>query len=145
HYTKQGATITLNKEAYLKDIVQNGNFLSIYDFFSPPDPATFKLTIKDPAQTPRDENILKFIETGFKYVPSVGASTTPPAGVNLGEMRNKMSEYHAKMLFEDKSSANWPKYREEIMIKYRAKDIFEAYASQISEARGKKITFNAGN
>jgi putative aldouronate transport system substrate-binding protein len=145
HYTKQGSAITLNKETYLKDVVQKGNFLTIYDFFSPPSPETFNLVIKDPDQTPRDEKILAFIATGYKYVASVGASTTPPAGVNLGEMRNKMSEYHAKMLFEDKSSANWPKYREEIMIKYRAKDIFEAYASQISEARGKKITFNAGN
>lgn len=145
HYTKEGSKLTIQKEAYLKDIVQKGNFLTIYDFFSPPSPETFGLTVKDPDQTPRDEQILAFLRSGYKYVPSVGASTTPPPGVNLGEMRTKMSEYHARMLFENKSSANWPKYREEIMIKYKAKDIFEAYASQISEARGKKITFRAAN
>ncbi|RAV13339.1 extracellular solute-binding protein [Paenibacillus contaminans] len=145
HYTMNGKTINWNKEQFKKDVVQNGNFLTIYDFFSPNAPEKFGFTVNDPDLTPRDAEIQAYLKSNFIYAPPVGASTTPPAGTNLGEMRGKMNEYHVKMLFEDKSGTNWPKYREELMTKYKAKEIFEAYAKQISDATGKPVEFVSSN
>jgi putative aldouronate transport system substrate-binding protein len=35
-------------------------------------------------------------------------------------------------IFEDKSGANWPKYREELMTKYSGNAIFQGYVDQIN-------------
>jgi putative aldouronate transport system substrate-binding protein len=52
-----------------------------------------------------------------------------------------MREYHVKLLFDEKSGANWPKYRAELMEKYQGKAIFEEYAKQISAVQGRTVKF----
>ncbi|PYI52896.1 extracellular solute-binding protein [Paenibacillus flagellatus] len=141
HYTKNGSTITLNKAAIKTDIVDNGDFLNIWNFFSRVnEPERVGLNVVDPDVTDRDRRILETIKS-YTYIPSIQISTAPPAGVNIGDFRNKSYEYFAKLLFEEKSGANWPKYREELMTKYRGKETFDFYAQQVSQALGKTYVF----
>ncbi|MBD2864501.1 extracellular solute-binding protein [Paenibacillus oceani] len=141
HYTKNGDTITLNKAAIKSDIIDKGDFLNIWNFFTRVnEPERVGLTVVDPDMTDRDRQILQTIKS-YKYIPSIQISAAPPAGVNIGDFRTKLYEYHAKLLFEEKSGANWPKYREEIMTKYRGKETFDFYAKQVSEALGKTYVF----
>jgi ABC-type glycerol-3-phosphate transport system substrate-binding protein len=141
HYTKNGSTYTLNKAAIKKDIVDQGDFLSIWDFFTRLDePERVGLTIIDPDVSDRDRDIIKTVKA-YKHAPSIGVSTAPPAGINIGDFRTKMREYHVKLLFDEKSGANWPKYRAELMEKYQGKAIFEEYAKQISAVQGRTVKF----
>jgi putative aldouronate transport system substrate-binding protein len=52
-----------------------------------------------------------------------------------------MRKVVSKMLLEDKDSSQWPAYRDELMGKYKGKDIFDAYAQQVSKVQGKTYTF----
>jgi putative aldouronate transport system substrate-binding protein len=38
------------------------------------------------------------------------------------------------MMFDDKSAAKWPEYREELLNKYNGKKMFDAYTEQIKAA-----------
>lgn len=141
HYTKSGSTLTLNNAAIKKDIIDQGDFLNIWNFFTRLDePERLGLTVVDPSQTDRDREILKTVKS-YKYLPSIGVSTAPPAGINIGDFRTKMREFHVKLIFEEKSGANWPKYRAELMTKYQGKAIFDEYAVQVSAAQGKTFKF----
>ena len=141
HYTRNGNTITLNKAAIKKDIIDQGDFLNIWNFFSRVnEPERLGFTVIDPDMTERDRNILQTVKS-YKFIPSIGMSTAPPDGVDIGQFRNKMYEYHIKMLFDEKSGANWPKYREELMTKYGGKEIFDYYALQVSQLHGKTYVF----
>lgn len=144
HYTKQGNTIKLNPDAYKRDITDQGNFLSIYQFFTPEEPNRVGLEVLDPRETDRDRAIQKKVMS-YKYVQNIGTNVAPPAGLDIGTFRKQMRQTLAKMLFEDKDSSNWPQYRQELMTKYKGKDIFEYYADQISKAMGKKYVFKADN
>ncbi|MDF2668249.1 MAG: hypothetical protein K0R67_555 [Paenibacillus sp.] len=133
HYTKNGNTITLNNAAYDADIVKQGNFLDIWSFFTPSSPEVLGLKLIDPRETERDRSI----ETFIRSIPtraSVGTNLVPPPGVDLAAFRTRMNELIVKMMFDDKSAAKWPEYREELLNKYNGKKMFDAYTEQIKAA-----------
>jgi putative aldouronate transport system substrate-binding protein len=136
HYKKDGKTVTLDPEASNKDIASKGNFLDIYDFFTPDDATVLGLEVIDPRYTDNDREMLKKI-TSYPLVPSIGTNVAPPKGINLGDLRGKMKEYHAKMVMEEKSGKNWPKYREDLMTTYKGNEIFNAYQEQIDKSQSK--------
>lgn len=132
-YTRQGNTITLNPSAIENDIVQNGKFLDIWDFFTPNSPQTFGLTVVDPRRTPRDEAISRML-ADIPVHEGVGTTLTPPLEVSVETMRNKQNELQVKMLFADKSGKNWPMYRDDIMQNYNGNEIFKQYEFEIRSA-----------
>ncbi|PYI52156.1 hypothetical protein DLM86_22015 [Paenibacillus flagellatus] len=133
HYTRSGGTITLKPDAIQEDIVKKGDWLSIWDWFTPNTPAAFKLDVVDPRQTDRDREIVKTI-SAIPTAPYIGTSITPPPGFDLGSFRKRQRELQVKAVFEDKSGKHWPAYREELMTKYNGAKLFEAYEQQIKAA-----------
>lgn len=144
HYTKDGNKVKINETAFKADISDNGNFLDIYGFFTPDTPELFGLEKVDPRETDRDREIVKKL-LSYKYVPSLGTNVATPAGVDLAGYRTQMRNFHTKIVMEEKNSTNWPKYRQELMTKYGGKQIFDAYAAQVSEVLGKKVTYKSEN
>ncbi|CAI6085005.1 hypothetical protein COHCIP112018_04527 [Cohnella sp. JJ-181] len=132
HYTKEGNKITLIPEAYNADIANAGNWLGIYRFFTPDEPAVLGLEINDPRISPRDQAILKTVASYPKHDALPPVSLLPPEGTNIGDFRKEMHRLHIKMIFEDKSAAKWPEYREELMTKYTGRTIFQGYTDQIN-------------
>ncbi|MFD2330828.1 hypothetical protein ACFSR7_16370 [Cohnella sp. GCM10020058] len=137
HYTRQGNTITRIPSAYENDIVKKGNFLDIWDFFTPDSPQTFGLKVMDPRKTARDEAIAQTL-SAIPVYESVGTPLTPPLDINVETMRDKQDELQVKMLFSDKSGKNWPAYRKEIMQNYNGNAIFNQYNLEIRSARNGK-------
>ncbi|WP_127588835.1 extracellular solute-binding protein [Paenibacillus koleovorans] len=133
HYTKSGKTITLNLETFQKEIVEKGDFLTIWDFFTPATPAVFGLTVINAKETDRDREIAKTI-AAIPSAPYLGTSLLPPTGFDLATFRKRQRELQAKAIFDDKSGKNWPAYREELMTKYNGNALFEAYDAQIKAA-----------
>ncbi|WP_409341691.1 hypothetical protein [Paenibacillus sp. MBLB4367] len=140
HYTKEGNKVKINAETYKKDILDQGNFAAIYAFFTPDEPKVLGLEKIDPNETDRDREVVKKI-TSYKYVQSLGTNVSPPTGLDLGAFRTQMRKVVSKMLLEDKDSSGWPAYRQELMGKYKGKDIFDSYAQQISKVQGKSYVF----
>lgn len=144
-YTRDGATITLNQEAFTKNVTDNGNFLSVYAWFTPiSGPEEFGVIVADPNVTDRDRAIVETI-TSYKIVPSVGTSLVVKEGMDLAALRKRMNELQVKVIYDEKDASNWPRYREELMTKYAGKEIFTYYAEQVTEARGQTVTFKAEN
>ena len=144
-FTRDGSTITLNQEAFKTNVTDQGNFLSVYQWFTPiSGPEAFGIEVFDPNVTERDKQILETINS-YKLVDSVGTSMVVKEGMDLAALRKRMNELQVKVLYDDKNADNWPKYREELMTKYQGKEIFDYYAQQVSEARGTTITFNSGS
>jgi ABC-type glycerol-3-phosphate transport system substrate-binding protein len=133
HYTRNSNTITINVDTTKKDITDKGDFLKIWDFFTPESPSVLGLTIVNSNETDRDREIAKTI-LGFPSLPYIGTSLTPPTGFDLGTFRKRQRELQAKAIFDDKSGKNWPAYREELMTKYNGNALFERYAEQIKAA-----------
>ncbi|RAV21429.1 extracellular solute-binding protein [Paenibacillus contaminans] len=133
HYTRNGDTITLNTEATKQEITDSGDFLKIWDFFTPETPTALGLTIINANESDRDREIAKII-LGFPSLPYIGTSLTPPEGFDLGTFRKRQRELQVKAIFDDKSGKNWPAYREELMTKYNGNALFEQYAAQIKAA-----------
>lgn len=145
HYKKNGNKVEVIPDAYKRDITDNGNFLDIYGSFTPlNDYSLVGIELVDPRETDRDRQILQKLKT-YKYIPSIGTNVAAPPGTNLADLRKQMNAYQVKIMFEEKDASNWPKYRQELMTKYGGKQIFEAYAQQISAALGKTIKFKADN
>ncbi|WP_136608521.1 extracellular solute-binding protein [Paenibacillus dokdonensis] len=140
-YTRDGSKITINQEAFKKDVTDNGNFLSVYQWFTPvPDPKVLELEIEDPSITDRDKEIVKTIEA-YKIVPSIGTSVVVKEGMDLAALRKRMNELMVSVLFDDKDASKWPAHRKELMTKYGGNEIFAYYAEQVSNASGKTVTF----
>ncbi|ULL16045.1 extracellular solute-binding protein [Paenibacillus sp. H1-7] len=133
HYTKNGKQVTLKPEAIDKEIVTQGNFLAIYGSLVAAEPEVLGLEVIDPRMTDNDRAILKTIK-GYKLLPSIGTNVAPPQGFNLADFRTKMREYHVKILFDEQDASNWPKYREELMTKYRGGDMLKTYEDQMRAA-----------
>ncbi|GIP34800.1 hypothetical protein [Paenibacillus sp. J2TS4] len=141
HYKRDGNTITVDADAYKRDVIDQGDFLNIYQFFATADePQVFGLDVVRPTETDRDRAILEHVRT-YKYLPSIGTNVAPPEGYNLADFRNQLYSVLTKILFEEKDASNWPQYREELMEKYGGRAVFEAYAEQMSKAHGRDITF----
>ncbi|MFC3800727.1 hypothetical protein [Cohnella sp. GCM10012308] len=144
-FTRSGSTITLNQDAFKTNVTDKGNFLSVYQWFTPiSGPEAFGVEVSDPNITDRDKEILATMN-GYKLVPSVGTSLVVKEGMDLAALRKRMNELQVKVLYDDKTADNWPAYRQELMTKYAGKEIFEYYAQQVSEARGTAVSFDAGN
>ncbi|MFD2333495.1 hypothetical protein ACFSR7_29900 [Cohnella sp. GCM10020058] len=144
-FTRSGSKITLNQDAFKTNVTDKGNFLSVYQWFTPiSGPEAFGVEVSDPNITDRDKEILATMNA-YKLVPSVGTSLVVKEGMDLAALRKRMNELQVKVLYDDKSADNWPTYRQELMTKYAGKEIFEYYAQQVSEARGTTVSFNAGN
>lgn len=141
HYTRKGKDIQLNASAIQKDITDQGNFLRIYGFFTPADsPEVLGLNEINPNLTDRDREIIKTVKA-YKVLQSIGTNVAPPAGFVLADYSSRRRELTTKLLFEEKDASNWPKYREELLTKYKGRDLFKAYAEQISKALGTTITY----
>ncbi|TYP76574.1 extracellular solute-binding protein [Paenibacillus methanolicus] len=134
HYTKEGNTITLIPEAYDADIANAGNWLGIYRFFTPEEPSVLGLDVIDPRVSPRDQAILKTVASFPKHDALPPITLAPPEGMNIGDLRKEMNKLHIKMIFEDKSADKWPQYREELMTKFKGREIFQGYTDQINSA-----------
>ena len=143
-YKKDGKKIEVNKDNYKKNVVDNGNFLEIYGWFTPRKPEVFGFNIIDPNITDRDKKIVEKIRS-YKINPSVGTALTVKEGMDIGALRKQMSVFHTQILFKEKDASKWAEYRQEVMNKYGGKAIFENYAALTSTAQGKTITFKAEN
>ncbi|MCU6712491.1 extracellular solute-binding protein [Paenibacillus sp. J5C_2022] len=142
HYKRDGNKLEIIKDAYQKDIVDNGNFIDIYGWFTPRTPEVFGLEEVDPEMTERDKVIADKVKS-YKFLPHIGTSLVVKEGMDLGSLRKKMNEYQVQVLYEDKDASSWPKYREELMTTYGGKDIFTYYAEQVTNATGNAVTFEA--
>ncbi|MDG0810388.1 type 2 periplasmic-binding domain-containing protein [Cohnella rhizosphaerae] len=132
HYTREGNTITLKPEAYQADIVDQGNFLDVWDFFTPNNPTVFGFEVIDPTMSDRDRQILASIAQ-IPTLPGYGMTLTAPEGFDLASFRNKQKEWQVKLVFEDKSGSKWPEYREKLMTEYKGQLLFDTYESQLKQ------------
>ncbi|MBO9606347.1 MAG: extracellular solute-binding protein [Paenibacillaceae bacterium] len=134
-YTRDGKTITINADNFNNDVVKQGNFLKIWSFFTQEtvQPQVFGLSVIDPKETDRDRAIIKFLDEqpANNYI---GTSLTPPQGFDLAGFRKRQNELFSKAIFEDKSGKNWPAYREELLSKYKASDLFAKYNEDLKKA-----------
>ncbi|MGG1513782.1 extracellular solute-binding protein [Paenibacillus oryzisoli] len=146
NYTRSGNTITLIPDAITKDNTANGNFFDVYSSifsYGVQDPSPIGLTIIDPRETDHDRAIIAKLKT-YKY-PVLGTNVAPPQGYDIGAFRTQMRAYMVKVLFEEKDSSNWPKYRKELMTTYHGKEIFDNYAKTISDVFKAPVVFKADN
>ncbi|GAA3400310.1 hypothetical protein ACFFNY_16755 [Paenibacillus hodogayensis] len=134
HYTRDGKTIKLNIEAMANDITKQGDFLKIWSFFTPETPDVFGLTVLDPNETEHDRQVLKFLDA-LPVRENIGSSVLPPQGFDLGAFRKRQRELQAKAVLEEKSGQNWPKYRGELMTKYKGTELYQEYENQL-KAKG---------
>ncbi|OAS15757.1 extracellular solute-binding protein [Paenibacillus oryzisoli] len=140
HYKRDGKKITLVPEAFDADIAKAGNWLGIYRFFTPEEPAVLGFEVNDPRVSPRDQAILKTVASFPKHDALPPVSLQPPQGMNIGDLRKEMNKLHIKMIFEDKSADKWPQYREELMTKFSGRAIFQGYTDQINSVmKDKKL------
>ncbi|MEF2246087.1 MULTISPECIES: hypothetical protein [unclassified Paenibacillus] len=135
HYTMEGRTITLNSEAYQNDILNQGNFLQIWSFFTQPtlQPEVYDLTVIDPNETDRDREIVKFL-LEQPLNPYIGAPLLPPQDFDVAAFRKRQNELFSQAIFDDKSGKNWPKYREELLTKYKAQELLDKYTEDLRAA-----------
>lgn len=134
HYTRTGNTVTLKPDVIEADMQKQGNFLEVWDFFTPNTPDVLGLTVVDPRVTERDKSIYRAI-TSIPVREALGTTLTPPLGINVEAMRARQNELQVKMLFSDKSGGHWPEYRNEVMIAYNGETIFRQYEEKIRAAR----------
>ncbi|TYP76386.1 extracellular solute-binding protein [Paenibacillus methanolicus] len=132
HYTKDGNKVTLNVEAFEADIAKAGNWLNVYGVFTPDEPQVLGMELIDSRISEHDRAILKTIEGFPKHNALPPVSLVPPEGINIGDFRKEMSKFHVKAILDDKSGKNWPQYREELMTKYKGRDIFTEYTKQLN-------------
>ncbi|WP_127588630.1 hypothetical protein [Paenibacillus koleovorans] len=135
HYTRNGNAITLNLDAYSNDIGKNGDFLKVWSFFTGvvAQPEVYGLTVVDSRETDRDREITKFLDAIPKN-KFVGTSLVAPEGFDLAGYRKRQNELFSKVIFEDKSAKNWPLYRDELMTKYKGKDLYDKYIADLKAA-----------
>ncbi|GAA3405914.1 extracellular solute-binding protein [Paenibacillus hodogayensis] len=141
HYTRKGSTLTLIPAKIDEDIVQNGDFLKIWDFFTPDTPHVLGLTVIDPRRTERDRRIADTLGRIPVY-GGLGTTLTPPLGISVEAMRARQNELQVKMVFADKSAKRWPEYREQIMTGYNGNVIFRQYEEKIRQAQSMRPAAN---
>lgn len=136
HYSKDGKTIKPNFEAYTNDIVKQGDYLRIWSFFTLEtiQPEVFGLTLIDSRQTDHDRAILKFLNEQPTHIWAGGASLIAPAGFDLAGADKRLNELLSRALFDDKSGKNWPTYLDELMTKYKVKELLEKYTQDLKNA-----------
>ncbi|MFD0714475.1 extracellular solute-binding protein [Paenibacillus sp. GCM10027626] len=126
HYTREGSRITL-----LPTYTDNeAAAMELWSFFTPNTPEMLGLTVIDPRVTERDKLVLQTL-ADIPVYEGLGTTLTPPIGIDVEEMRARQDELQVKMLFSDKSGANWPQYRQELMSSYNGDVILKQYESKI--------------
>ena len=90
----------------------------------------------NPNFTARDQDIVKTI-SNYPLQDHIGTNVVPPPHLNLVQMRDRMYELQSRILFEEPDASNWPQYREELLLDYGGKEIFEEYARQITKAQAR--------
>lgn len=135
HYTREGKNIKLNVEAFTNDVTKKGEFLSIWNFFTSDtsQPEVYGLQLIDTRETDRDRKIANVLDA-IPLNDYIGAPLVAPAGFDLPAFRKRQNEFFAKAIFEDKSGKNWPQYREELLTKYKGKELFDAYTQNLKDA-----------
>ncbi|MDF2669846.1 MAG: hypothetical protein K0R67_2152 [Paenibacillus sp.] len=135
HYTKDGKSIKPINDAYTNDILKQGDYLRIWSFFTGEtlQPEVYDLNVVDTKETDRDRLIAKFL-TSQPAVNWIGTSLLAPQGFDLAGMRKRQNELFSKAIFEDKSANNWPQYRDELLNKYKAKELAEKYTQDLKKA-----------
>lgn len=133
HYTRNGNEITLIPDAFKADVVDKGNFLTVWDEFTPKDPQTIGLTVNDPRMTERDQKILRTIES-FKTGEGLSVNVTPPEGFNWGDFSKKRYEIQVKVLLDEKDSSRWMEYVQDFARNYGANELFRSYVEQLQAA-----------
>jgi putative aldouronate transport system substrate-binding protein len=131
HHTRDGNKITLNPEVYKKEIIDNGNFLAIYNMITPED-ASHEIGIEyiDPRISERDREIKKTIES-FPAAPGLGIQPSTPDNIDeatLGQMRDK---YLVQVLFDDPDTSKWPEYYNDLMNNYGGKELLGSWVEQM--------------
>ncbi|MEF3304699.1 hypothetical protein [Paenibacillus sp. GYB003] len=134
HYTRTGNTVLLKPDRIEEDIVRQGNFLKIWDFFTPDAPDVLGLTVIDPRLSARDRILLQTVAS-IPVHEGLGTTLTPPLGINVEAMRAKQNEFFVRMMVTDKSGARWPEYRRQLMEQYDGNVIFRHYEEKIRAAR----------
>lgn len=138
HYSRDGNTITITQDhlnAYNADVVQQGNFASIYQFIysHSPEFEPLGLEVIDERMTDRDREIVKTIQS-YKLIPSIGTNVAPPPGFNLADFRRQMREFQVKVLFDEPDASKWPEYHERLMTEFGGQEMIDAYTEQIRAA-----------
>jgi putative aldouronate transport system substrate-binding protein len=140
HYKKTGKKVELIADAFENDITKQGNWLGIYRAFTPEEPSVLGLEVVDPRVSARDYEVLKTISSYPKYDALPPITFAPPPGIAIGDFRKEMNRLHIQMIFEDKNADKWPQYREELMTKFRGREIFQFYTDQLNAVlKGTKL------
>jgi len=138
HYSRSGNTITITQahlDAYQKDVIEQGNFATIYGFFysGAPEHKPLGLEVVDERMSDRDRQIVETI-LSYKLIPSIGTNVAPPPGFNLADFRRQMREFQVQIMFEEPDASNWPKYRERLMNEFGGQAMLDTYTEQIKAA-----------
>jgi putative aldouronate transport system substrate-binding protein len=146
HYKRDGKKIVVDPAAYKKDFTDNGSYNEVYtNIFGNINisPAPLGLELVNPSETDRDRKMADQVKA-YKYA-LLGTNLAPIPGLDLAAFRKQLYTYHAQVVFDDKDTSNWPKYRAELMGKYNGKGLFEGYASQVGAALKQDIKFKSDN
>ncbi|CAH1226924.1 hypothetical protein PAECIP111891_06030 [Paenibacillus allorhizoplanae] len=136
HYKRDGNKILPNMVELDKIAKEQGDFLKIYGAFSPTESEARQigLDIVNPNLTDRDRELYKQLAT-YKRAPySNGIQVTPPDGINIADFRKQQNVFHTKIVFGEIPIEKWPQLSDELMNKYRGKEIFANYEKQMREA-----------
>lgn len=130
HYTRDGDKVVLNRNGATEGEL---DFLRIWRFFTPNTPETLGLIIDDPQETKRDKEIKATLRS-MPLLPSLGTPLIAPPTFELAEFRNRQQQYLIQAVFEDQSSANWPHYLQDILVKHRGLELNKTYEEQLRAA-----------
>lgn len=133
HFNRDGSNILRNVDAFNDDIAKRGDFLKIWSFFAPDDPQVYGLTVVDPRETEKDREQAQFLRSLPQHA-SLGTALIPPVGFELADFRKLQYDVQIKLVFDEKSGKNWPKYREELMTKHNGSELIQAYENLVRAA-----------
>lgn len=134
HYTRDGNKIMFKPDAFKKDIVDNGNWNTIY-FFSTPgiQDDVLGLEIINPDETDREREITKTI-LGWHNEQTIGIQPATPDSVDQALLDEMTDKYMIKLLFEDPDTSKWPQYLEDLMKNYGGQQFLESWIEQMKNA-----------
>lgn len=132
HFNRSGNIVTLRPDAAT---TADKDAIGRWSFFTPESPAVLGLTVVDPRMTEHDKAVEDFLAR-LPVKEKLGTFLIPPQEIDVGAFRDKLDEYHIRMLYGDKSGDRWPVYRQEVMDHYYGDEILRYYENQVRTARG---------
>lgn len=134
HYTREGNTITTNPEAFVTDVIEQGNFLAAWDALTPYQYwEPLGLDIIDPTMSERDKEMLDTVAS-YPVVQGVGTAVVPPEHVDWGSFTSRRSEIMVQYLFEKNNYPVWEDLLIDWLENYYANDVYLAYTEQMQAA-----------